>query len=65
MTFRSKINNRAQQLFLASWSLVELPFRIKYSLSRKLSGYDFPSQSSKTLVVMFKKLINDHKFTKL
>jgi hypothetical protein len=26
-------------VFWASWNLVELSFRIKFSLSRKLSGY--------------------------
>ncbi|EIA07772.1 hypothetical protein HJ01_02931 [Flavobacterium frigoris PS1] len=25
---------------------MELPFRIKFSLSRKLSGYDFPATSN-------------------
>jgi len=34
-----------QQLFWASWSLVELSFRIKFSLSGKISGYELPAIS--------------------
>jgi hypothetical protein len=30
---------------------VELPFRIKFSVSRKLSGYDFPAISKQQNVV--------------
>jgi hypothetical protein len=41
------INNMpiAQQLFRYSWNLVELPFRIKFPLIRKLSVYEFPAIS--------------------
>jgi hypothetical protein len=39
--------------------LVELPFRIKFSLSRKLSGYEFPAISKwrNVLVESLKKTV--------
>jgi hypothetical protein len=39
------INNEMAIAILSSWSSVELSFRIKFSFSRKLRGYELPSIS--------------------
>jgi hypothetical protein len=45
--FETMWKHYRQQPFWASWSLVELSFRIKFSLSRKLSGYELPAISNR------------------
>lgn len=43
MKYEKRIKEYRQQLFSASWILAQLSFRSKFSLNRKLQGYELPA----------------------